>query len=205
MDTREDLVFSYIPGDLSISKELHWNNSSNVLCNFMKKQEYLNNILKRSAFVPRYVMEPLDYLDLGDINKICFPMTCFCYIPFSKVQTHMSYYGEYGIGLDKSAVLRKYRIQPIHYMNSGSPLIDDFKEAFKVSREEHLESRAASLADYVASTLLYMKPIWGFEELEDGNKQTYVYQDECEWRYIPSDNFPQSLHLIHCRNGFLEF
>ena len=37
-----------------------------------------------------------------------------CDIPFSKVSTHMSRYGEYGIGLDKEAVLKNYGIQPIH-------------------------------------------------------------------------------------------
>ena len=91
-----------------LGNRLHWNNSSNVLCNYMKEQDYLNQILMNAAIIPRYVMEPLDYLDLKDIRKICFPMTCFCDIPFSKVSTHMSHYGEYGIGLDKQTVLNKY-------------------------------------------------------------------------------------------------
>ena len=38
-----------------------------------------------------------------------------------------------------------------------------------------------------------MKPIWG---VEAGTNESYVYQDECEWRYIPSNNFPENLHLI---------
>ena len=57
-------------------------------------------------------------------------MTCFCDMPFSKVSSHMSRYGGYCIGLDKEAVLNKYRIQPIQYINTKSPLADDFKQAF---------------------------------------------------------------------------
>lgn len=41
-----------------------------------------------------------------------------------------------------------------------------------------------------------MKPISGLVDNKDGGKDAYVYQDECEWRYVPSDNFPGSLHLI---------
>lgn len=182
-----------IKGTPELGNNLHWKNSSNVLCNYMKEQKFLNLILQNKAIIPRYVMEPLDYLNLKEINKICFPMTCFCDIPFSRVSTHMSHYGEYGIGLDKTAVLKKYRIQPIHYINENSPLMDDFKEAFSISLKEKFTDNAAILTNYLASTLMYMKPIWG---LDKNKKDEYVYQDECEWRYIPSDNFPQNLHLI---------
>lgn len=175
--------------------ELHWYNSSNVLCNYMKKQDYLDMILKNRAIIPRYVMEPIGYLNLGDLKTICFPMTCFCDIPFSRVGTHMSRYGEYGIGLDKVAVLKNNRIQPIHYMNENSPLADDFRKAFMsfYNSEERVAKSAEVLLDYLISTIVYMKPIWGREKNQEGNLENYVYQDECEWRYIPSDNFPDEL------------
>lgn len=144
-----------------LGNSLHWNNSSNVLCNYMKKQDYLNQILLNAAIIPRYVIEPLDYLDLKDIPQICFPMTCFCDIPFSKVSTHMSHYGEYGIGLDKQTVLDKYRVQPIHYINGNSPLVDDFKEAFQVSLSGNFSGEASKLAGFLVSSLMYMKPISG--------------------------------------------
>lgn len=179
-----------------LGNNLHWNNSSNVLCNYMKEQDFLNQILQNSAIIPRYVMEPLDYLNLRDIRKICFPMTCFCDIPFSKVATHMSRYGEYGIGLDKQTVLNKYRVQPIHYINGDSPLADDFREAFEASLTENFTGAASTLSGYLASSLMYMKPISGLVDNKEGGKDSYVYQDECEWRYIPADHFPNELHLI---------
>lgn len=168
----------------------------------MKEQAFLDLILKNRAIIPRYVMEPLDYLDIKELEKICFPMTCFCDIPFSKVSTHMSRYGEYGIGLDKESVLFNYRIQPIHYINDRSPLADDFREAFKsfYKAEEKLEGNTHILLNYLVSTLVYMKPIWRSEIKPDGTTEKYVYQDECEWRYIPSDNFPEGLHLVLPQN-----
>lgn len=181
-----------------LGNTLHWNNSANVLCNYMREQRYLNMILQNRAIIPRYVIEPVDYLDLGEIKKICFPMTCFCDIPFSRVGTHMSRYGEYGIGLDKVSVLKKHRIQPIHYMNEKSALTDDFKEAFLQfsNLETAPDEPVKGLLNYLLSTLMYMKPIWGQEENKAGKLEGYVYQDECEWRYIPTDNFPDELKPI---------
>ena len=49
--------------------------------------------------------------------------------------------------------------------------------------------------DYILSTLMYMKPISGLEEI-DGKEQYYLFQDECEWRYIPTTNFPNSIPLL---------
>lgn len=187
-----------IKGIPNFGNSFHWINSSNVLCNYMKKQEYLDMILRNKAIIPRYVMEPVAYLDLGDIQKICFPMTCFCDIPFSKVNVHMSNYGSYGIAFDKKILIKKFRVQPIHYMNPHSPLTKDFREVFLefYTTEIKLDKPANMLLNYLVSTLIYMKPIW--EERKDTEKVSYnyVYQDECEWRYIPPDFPHDKLHFI---------
>ena len=185
-------------GTPQLEHRLHWSNSSNVLCNYMREPSYLDLVLKNRAIIPRYVIEKVEYLDIKDFGQICFPMTCFCDIPFSKSAAHMTRYGQYGIGLDKASVLHRYRIQPIHYMSLKSPLIDDFKEAFQpfYMTEKELSGDARLLLNYLVSTLMYMKPIWGNEIKDDGTEEQYVYQDECEWRYIPSDHFPKELHLI---------
>lgn len=186
-----------IEGNPSFNNSFHWLNSSNVLCNFMKKQEYLDKILINKAIIPRYVMEPVTYLNLDDIQRICFPMTCFCDIPFSKVNVHMPNYGSFGIALDKEILIKKHCVQPIHYMNRHSPLAKDFKEAFLeyYNAERKPDESKNILLDYLVSTLIYMKPIW--EERKDSGEvfYNYIYQDECEWRYIPL-NFPNELHFI---------
>ena len=194
LETAGSAVF----GTPELDSKPHWQISSNVLCNYMKKQEYLDMILNNQAIIPRYVMEPIEYLNLRDLKKICFPMTCFCDIPFSKVGTHMSRYGEYGIGLDKVAVQERYRIQPIHYMSDNSPLVDDFRDAFLkfYEAEDGINASNEILVDYLVSTLVYMKPIWGQEKNQKGELESYIYQDECEWRYIPSDNFPEEFRPL---------
>ena len=173
--------------EIDVDFQPHWKISSNTLCNYMKKQEYLTLILKNQAIIPRFVIEPLGYLGLEEVDKICFPMTCFCDIPFSKVATHMSRYGEYGIGFDKERLIEKYFVQPIHYINPQSPLANDFKEAFSsfYGKDELINKDMLVLLNYLTSTLLYMKPLYAVETSDEGKRNIYNYQDECEWRYIP--------------------
>lgn len=180
-----------------IPDERTWKNSANILCNYMKKIEYLQMILENQAIIPRYVIEPLDYLSIDGLFKIAFPMTCFCDIPFSKVNGHMRFYGQYGIAFNKDPFIKKFCVQPIHYMNIQSPLANDFKQTFSEYFHSGKEASPKDkiLVDYLLSTLLYMKPLSGIEEI-DGTKTRYVYQDECEWRYIPTKNFPKKLNLI---------
>lgn len=165
----------------------HWKNSANVLCNYMKKQEYLALVINNQAIIPRYVIESLGYLGIEDLDRICFPMTCFCDIPFSKVATHMSRYGEYGIGFDKERLIKKCLVQPIHYINPQSPLAEDFKKAFSTfyGKEDVISEEMQVLLNYLTSTLLYMKPLYAIETNDDGKQDLCNYQDECEWRYIP--------------------
>ena len=173
---------------------LHWNLSSNVLCNYMKEQSYLDLILKNRAIIPRYVIEPVKYLAIDGLDQICFPMTCFCDIPFSKVSVHMSRYGEYGIGLDKEAVLKKYHVQPVHYMNPDSPLAIDFKEAFckfyktdkKLSGDEH------TLVNYLASTL---------GQFTRNYTQTVKRAADNKRRYAPGEGSIPPVFLSGVSNG----
>lgn len=184
-------------GTLDLGPRLHWNNSANVLCNYMKKPEFLELILMNQAIIPRYVIEPLEYWNIDGLQRIAFPMTCFCDIPFSKVGNHMTQYGRYGIALDKQKIIEKSKVQPILYVNPQSPLADDFRETFAkyYRREKRVNEEDRVLLNYILSTLLYMKPILGLEEI-DGKVKPYIFQDECEWRYIPVKNFPQGLSLL---------
>lgn len=180
-----------------IPDERTWKNSANVLCNYMKKIEFLEMILKNQAIIPRYVIEPLEYWSIEGLYRIAFPMTCFCDIPFSKVSGHMSFYGQYGIAFNKDSFVKKFCVQPIHYINTESPLAKDFKQVFSeyFNSDKKASKKDKILTDYMVSTLLYMKPLSGIEEI-DGTKKRYVYQDECEWRYIPTENFPKGLKMI---------
>ena len=114
----------------NIDELLTAHNSANILCNYMKKIEYLKNILKNMAFIPRYFEEKLFYLNLSKIQSISFPMTCFCDIPLSKVAMHIENYGTYGIALDKKIHIEK-DIQPIQYVNENSDYCKIISRSFE--------------------------------------------------------------------------
>lgn len=183
-----------LPDETRESEKLTWVNSANTLCNYMRKPEYLQMILKNMALIPRYVEEIIDYLRIPGLSSISFPMTCFCDIPLSKVYSHMQYYGSYGIAFDKNAFVRR-NIQPITYANLYSNYFRDFSESFKraYTSDERIDTEWEFLVDNILSQLLYLKPIQGEME-RDGRKEMRLFQDECEWRYIPS--IPADMELI---------
>lgn len=175
-----------------LDQELHWYNSANVLCNYMQKLEFLEMILKNQAIIPRYVVEPLEYWGIKGLDKIAFPMTCFCDIPFSKADKHMKHYGNYGIALEKSSMIEKGYVQPIQYINTRSALGKDFCEVFSqfFLSENDVHKNDRNLLDYLLTTLLYMKPIYEIKCETTEKKEiwkSYLFQDECEWRYIPTE------------------
>lgn len=73
---------SYLPYD-------DYAQSANTLFHFMKKQEYLNSILRRRAIIPRYCVETIDYLSIKNgtrlFNEVAILQKCFCDIPFHKL------------------------------------------------------------------------------------------------------------------------
>ncbi|PYF07220.1 abortive infection system antitoxin AbiGi family protein [Ureibacillus chungkukjangi] len=183
--------------------------SANVLFKFMKDIEYLKTILLHKAILPRYCEEDINYLNINGINKIAFPMSCFCDIHFNKLKFHVHKYGAYGIGLNKTWGIEQ-GIQPIHYINMDSRLRKDFSDAFNIALENTFENKESVkyLKNYVLHHLLYMKPIdgqmkIGKDEIEDRN-----FHDEKEWRFIPDFNkvetqLPQIVIPPHINYGSL--
>ena len=63
--------------------------------------------------------------------------------------------------------------------------------------------RKKILLNYLMSAMMYMKPISGLEKIE-GEERPYIFQDECEWRYIPTEHFPNNLKLMLSENRVTE-
>jgi len=162
--------------------------SANVLFKFMKNIEYLKTILLNRAILPRYCEEDIDYLNIP-INKIAFPMSCFCDIHFNKLNYHVQNYGSYGIGLNKKWGIDQ-GIQPIHYINADSKLSKDYAEAFNCALENNFEDKETVkyFKNYVLHHLLYMKPIDGKMRIEKDKTVDRNFHDEKEWRFIPDFN-----------------
>ena len=171
--------------DVKISEEQSYikpKQSANALFRFTTKLEYIESILENKAFMPRYNEESIDYLKLNQLEKIAFPMVCFCDISISKIRNHCEDYGKYGIGMNKKWGINK-NIQPIHYINENSELIKDFSYLFNKLKEDE-NSDFDEYRNYLLSYLFFIKPLQGeMRKLGDYTKKNF--HDENEWRYVP--------------------
>ena len=135
--------------------------SANVLFKFMNKIDYLKDILNKRAILPRYYEEKIDYLNIESLNKIAFPMSCFCDIHLNKLVPHMINYGSYGIGLSKEWGMMQ-GIQPIQYINQYSDFRKDFSQIFSKALESSKHgSEFQDYNNYLLHNLFYMKPLVG--------------------------------------------
>lgn len=184
-----------IPEDNNVSEQLESVTSANILCNYMTRIEYLKEVIRNMAFIPRYVEENLEYLNVQDLHTIAFPMTCFCDIPLTKVKNHMGVYGEYGVAIKKNVCIER-DVQPILYLNNSARLKTDLSEALsKLLHEDPISPEWRMLPDAMLSVLLYSKPIVGYMSRDEWDKpHRLLFKDECEWRYIPSA--PENMPLI---------
>ena len=191
-------ISQHIYAENNIDEKLLFRTSANFLCNFMKKPEYLKQIIRDMAIKPRYVEEQIEYLGIPSFKTITFPMTCFCDIPLTKVSHHMSNYGNYGIALNKNYCISK-DVQPITYINKNSRLCADLSETFrKLFSSAELPDDLKIYPNMLLGYLLYMKPIDGPMRRGDEQPEHYLFKDECEWRYIPQllETEKQSMPLI---------
>ena len=89
---------------------------SHTLFHFTDKIETLKLILM-NGFWPRFCLEDVSWLKYPDFDFIAYPMVCFCDIPLSRVNEHVSFYGEYGLGLTKDWAVRN-GITPVQYISN---------------------------------------------------------------------------------------
>ncbi|PGU27370.1 hypothetical protein COD66_26860 [Bacillus cereus] len=169
--------------------------SANVLFNFMKQLEYLKVNLKNKAFLPRYYEEKVSSYNIG-IDKIAFPMTCFCDIHLQRIEPHVDFYGTFGIGLEKKWGIAA-GVQPIQYANINAPLVLSFSELFLKAFEEldEIHPDIESYQNYLLTHLLYLKPLDG-DMLRYGEYELRNFHDEKEWRFVPSIGPQDDLDLL---------
>ena len=135
----------------------------------------------------RYNVENIQYLGINNINKIAFPMKCFCDINLHRLKKHVKNYGYYGLAFSKEWGMRN-RVQAVQYINPDSELVEDISTIlnpiFNLPIDENESEDMSKLKSYAIHQLMYYKP---YSE----GKQCFT--DECEWRFIPKvpDGWPQ--------------
>ncbi len=156
--------------------KLSENLSSDALFTFTPKLEYLISMLKNGIH-PRYIYERIPIQNKTWYYKVA--AKCFCDIPLGKVKTHLTYFGNYGLGIKKS-YLKGKGVSPIMYIHSNSGWIID---ALVAGGLKNLKSYP---------TLPFLKRHMGqdFKRGDDGKytQKFRTFYDEREWRYIPKDN-----------------
>lgn len=164
--------------------------SADTLFHFVKRIEYLVDVITKNAVIPRYCTENIEYLDIGQ-KEMAYPMLCFCDINLHKIKYHMDFYGEYGIAFSKQWGLEK-GVQPIQYINPYANLRKDFTEAFT----EAIQMKDLCKGhDYLLSHMYFLKPIEG-DMPREGRVEHKNFTDECEWRFVPNvavEGFPPIL------------
>ena len=163
--------------------------SANTLFHFMKKQEYLNSILRRRAIIPRYCVETIDYLSIKNgtrlFNEVAILQKCFCDIPFHKLADSFAVNVVSDVykllSKDEWAVLEKNNthfayygeyaiafskswgekkhLQPVHYLNKDSQYAKDFSALF--DRVFQDDDIPEEYSQDVINRLAYIKPLRG--------------------------------------------
>lgn len=165
---------------------VHSQQYSDNLYHFDKKPDRIASALTRGGLTLNNVVEDLSFLGVEQICHVAFPMICFCDIVPEKhrLKPHMDQYGSYGIGLSKNWG-REQGVQPVHYILPTSPYARDFSQAINAafSATDSLDTEPTkTLCDFLVTNLAFAKPLWG-----SNNGTNYCFEDECEWRFIPSD------------------
>lgn len=180
-----DLGRASIPDKKDVTKEEHVPSKvqADTLFNFVPKFDYLLTYLKNKMISPRYCAEDLEFLGLEKIQKMAYPMKCFCDINMHRLEEHLYWYGYYGVAFPKEWGMHQ-GIQPVQYINQEAQLRKDFSEAFSVALQQ--DAAKAEMENYMLHQLMYYKPYSGmFENRNTGEITHKCFTDECEWRYIP--------------------
>lgn len=164
---------------------------SNTLMHFSDTPDRLLDALRNGGFTLNYVKEEFVFLRVEGIKSIAFPMICFCDIlPDPKrLEPHMAHYGRFALGLSKEWG-RTAGAQPVHYVVEGSPYYSDLQCALRTAmglKYDKLDADTTALSDFLITQLAYTKPLWGLN-----NNKSYCFQDECEWRLLPS-SLPENM------------
>ena len=75
-------------GVRKIPRQDGFQQSANVLFNFMKKIDYLMDLVSKKYIPARYCEENIEYLDISGVKQIILPMRCFCDIKLGNISTH---------------------------------------------------------------------------------------------------------------------
>lgn len=153
---------------------------SHTLFHFTKNIDFLKDILV-NGFWPRYCLEDLRWYT-GSQTRSAYPMVCFCDIPLSRVDEHVGFYGNYGIGVSREWA-RNNELSPVIYLNENTPQHQSLKSIL-LGNLKNKGYYPNSDSD-VNNIMSHIKPIEG-EMIINGKPVFKEFYQENEWRYAIS-------------------
>lgn len=176
---------------------------SNTLFHFTKKAETLKLIL-RGGFWPRYCLEDVSWLGYKEFSYVAYPMVCFCDIPLSRISEHVTFYGDFGLGLTREWA-EVHGLNPIFYVSGNNSVLQSFRSFNSLADISVDKDLAGKLKDVLREILAFTKPAVGKMSVDGVDKEKVFYQ-ESEWRYVlknsevdsymTSENFHDSKYLL---------
>ncbi|MCK5133696.1 MAG: hypothetical protein KAR40_16275 [Candidatus Sabulitectum sp.] len=155
---------------------------SHTLFHFTKNIDALKSILK-NGFWPHYSLEDFNWYN-SEMGFIGYPMVCFCDIPLTRIEEHVGFYGEYGLGLTKQWGVSN-DLCPLIYLTQSSPVTAALYRLCTNDVKAIDGYYIGSKVD-LKSIISYIKPIEG-NILVGAIPTPKEFYQENEWRYVPRD------------------
>lgn len=156
--------------------KLSVNLSSDTLFTFTSKLDYMVDMLE-NGIKPRYIFERIPIPQKTWYYIVA--AKCFCDIPLGMIKSHLNWFGNYGLGINKR-YLQKLGVSPVIYIHNDSKWII----------KALIDNGIKDLDKY--PTLPFLKRYFGddYKLQEDGTYKRHhrKFYDEREWRYIPQKN-----------------
>ncbi|WP_155697885.1 abortive infection system antitoxin AbiGi family protein [Aliivibrio fischeri] len=151
---------------------------SHTLFHFTKNISFLQDILL-NGFWPRFCLEDASWYGYsGTKYYLAYPMVCFCDIPLSRVDQHVQFYGNYGIGVTRTWA-ESNGLSPVLYLRESSQQ----HVALNNLILENLDGKNyAKSSDDINTLLAHIKPTFGTMKLGNELIDKEFYQEN-EWRY----------------------
>ncbi len=167
--------------ELSTGKSLY----PEILFHFCDKTSLLN--ILNSTFKISYAREKI--IGKTQTREIGVPMVSFCDLRLSEISSHMSKYGNYGIGLTKDWANRN-GLNPVLYISKYSPFTDGLISGLngvhahirRFKSTDPLANDFSNIHNVYRYIKNYEAPLHkkGYKKIEK-----YRFADEREWRYVP--------------------
>ena len=111
-----------------------------------------------------------------------YPIVCFCDIPLSRIEEHVAFYGEFGLGMTKEWA-ETNGLNPVLYVSGENEVTQSFREFNTHANKLHGDDKneAKVTMRYLSA---FTKPTNGTIVVKGKLVQKEFYQ-ESEWRYIP--------------------